>query len=580
MSTILESLVEAGKDGVEIVCADGYLRRVHPILAAYVADYPEQCLVACCLENCCPRCVVLPDERGSPVESLLQNPVNTLRILNEHRRGQELPKFEKDGICAIYKPFWHNLPHCNIFDCFTPDLLHQIHKGIFKDHFVQWCSAIMGTDEVDARFKAMADHPGLRHFKKGISFVSQWTGTEHKEMEKVMMGILAGAVNLKVLTVGHALLDFIFYAQYQLHTSETLNTLQSTLDTFHANKEVFIELECREDFNFPKLHSMIHYVEAIRALGSADGYNSEAPERLHIDFAKEAYRASNRRDYTEQMALWLQRREAMWMRKSFCKWVDYGRTDAFPADVESDDVDDHDDELGDGNNIQVNKDAFTCVDLPPPSCSPSSPTSYTIAKRAPFRNVTVDHLASDFGAVDFNSALTAFLRASFPHSNIFPNNFDTFNLYKQIVITHPSNLYLGSQDITSQIRTTPRIEAKGRKLKSPAHFDLALVIEDLAGYRAEGGLTGLRIAQVRAIFDLPHQFGFLTHPLAYIEWFTPLGRPDTVTSMYTVTRSTRQRRRNAAVVLVTQIARSCHLMGKCGATIDPYASDYPVLSSV
>ncbi|KAG6912055.1 hypothetical protein DXG01_001255, partial [Tephrocybe rancida] len=58
------------------------------------------------------------------------------------------------------------------------------------------------------------------------------------------MGILAGAVNLKVLTVGHALLDFIFYAQYQLHTSETLNTLQSTLDTFHANKEVFIELEC------------------------------------------------------------------------------------------------------------------------------------------------------------------------------------------------------------------------------------------------------------------------------------------------------------------------------------------------
>ncbi|KAG6822679.1 hypothetical protein H0H92_012958 [Tricholoma furcatifolium] len=168
----------------------------------------------------CPRCLVLPQDRGSPVDSLLRNTEDTLRTLREHRRGQEPPEFDRDGIRAIYTPFWLKLPHCNIFDCFTPDLLHQIHKGVFKDHFVSWCSAIMGTDEMDARFKAMADHPGLRHFKKGISFVSQWTGREHKEMEKVMMGVLAGACNSNVLTVGRALLDFIFYAQYQLHTLE------------------------------------------------------------------------------------------------------------------------------------------------------------------------------------------------------------------------------------------------------------------------------------------------------------------------------------------------------------------------
>jgi hypothetical protein len=39
--------------------------------------------------------------------------------------------------------------------------------------------------------------------------------------------------------------------------------------------------------------------------------SAESPERLHIDFAKKAYHAGNRRDYTEQMALWLQRQEAM-----------------------------------------------------------------------------------------------------------------------------------------------------------------------------------------------------------------------------------------------------------------------------
>ncbi|KAG6839374.1 hypothetical protein C0991_003198 [Blastosporella zonata] len=291
MSMILETLVDAGKDGVEMVCADGRVRMVHPILAA---------------------CLVSATERGSPIRSLLRSTEETLETLQEHKRGQEPPKFEKDGLRAVYQPFWHNLPHCDIFQSFTPDLLHQIHKGVFKDHFVKWCTKIVGAGEVDARFKAMAEYPGLRHFKKGISSVSQWTGTEHKEMEKVMMGVIAGAVDSKVLTVARALLNFIYYAQYQCQTSTTLLALKASLKTFHDYKDIFIELGCREDFNIPKLHSLIHYVETIRAFGSADGYNSESPERLHIDLAKDAYRASNKRDYEEQMALWLQRRQIGW----------------------------------------------------------------------------------------------------------------------------------------------------------------------------------------------------------------------------------------------------------------------------
>ena len=48
------------------------------------------------------------------------------------------------------------------------------------------------------------------------------------------------------------------------------------------------------------------YMACIHALRSADGYNTESPEHLHINFAKDAYWASNKQDYTEQMALWLQ----------------------------------------------------------------------------------------------------------------------------------------------------------------------------------------------------------------------------------------------------------------------------------
>jgi hypothetical protein len=157
----------------------------------------------------------------------------------------------------------------------------------------------------------MSTHPELRHFKKGISSVLQWTGKEHKDIQKVYLRVLAGAVPANVLAAARGLLDFIYYAQYQSHTMETLYQMKHALDVFHANKDAFIDLDIHNHFNIPKLHSMLHYILSIQKLGSVDGLNSEGPERLHIDYAKKGYRASNKNDYIFQMAKWLQRQEAI-----------------------------------------------------------------------------------------------------------------------------------------------------------------------------------------------------------------------------------------------------------------------------
>ncbi|KAJ7660335.1 hypothetical protein DFH06DRAFT_951086, partial [Mycena polygramma] len=89
------------------------------------------------------------------------------------------------------------------------------------------------------------------------------------------------------------------------------------------------------------------------------------------------------------------------------------------------------------------------------------------------------------------------------------------------------------------IRAVAAVPGKGRRLGSPAVFDTALVIEDPSRYIPSSGIAGLRPAQIRVIFTLPPQFGTYPHPLAYIEWFTPLNRPDPTSGMFTTHRSTR-----------------------------------------
>ena len=263
MRIILEPLIDAGQKGVEMLCADGKVCRIHSILAAYVADHPEQCLVVNVKENRCPRSTIEPDARGKPNGCTPKTVTEALDLLEEHAEGEDPPAFEAQGLRPVYEPFWKDLPYADIFSCLTPDILHQLHKGVFKDHLMQWITAVISEDELDRRFMAMPNVSGLRHFMRGISHMQQWTGTKHKEMQKVFVALLSGAVLAKVLTVAQAVVDFIYYAQFHQHMTISLHTLETALATFHQHKDIFVELGVQEHFNIPKLHSMVHYPDAI-----------------------------------------------------------------------------------------------------------------------------------------------------------------------------------------------------------------------------------------------------------------------------------------------------------------------------
>jgi len=76
MAAVLEPLKAAGSPagpGVEMTGGDGVVRKVYPFLAAYVVDYPEQCLVACTKYGTCPKCRLKADLGQPQVRPVLSD---------------------------------------------------------------------------------------------------------------------------------------------------------------------------------------------------------------------------------------------------------------------------------------------------------------------------------------------------------------------------------------------------------------------------------------------------------------------------------------------------------------------------
>jgi len=173
------------------------------------------------------------------------------------------------------------------------------------------------SDLIDAWCKAIPPNYKIMIFTKGITTLSRVSGHKHKKMCSILLRLIIGLPipggqdSLCVVKAVCVLLDFLFLAQYECHTSDTLTCLQDSLSTFHDNKEVFVNLEVWEQFNLPKLHSLLHYVSSIRLFGTTDNYNTEQSEHLHIDFAKDAYHATNHKDGYPQITVWLECCEKM-----------------------------------------------------------------------------------------------------------------------------------------------------------------------------------------------------------------------------------------------------------------------------
>ncbi|KAI0683265.1 hypothetical protein BC835DRAFT_1472233 [Cytidiella melzeri] len=403
----------------------------------------------------------------------------------------------------------------------------------------------------------MPPYPGLRHFKHGISFVSQWTGREHREMQKVFTGLLTGAVPSAVLQAAVAVLDFIYYAQLHVHTTVTLQALDEALVKFHQHKHVLVDAGIRKHFNIPKIHALTHYVSAIKSRGAADGYNTELPERLHIDLAKDAYRASNRREYVIQMAKWLRRQESVAEFGKYLAWrvgPRVAKTKVTNAESESEDSEQE--ELRAAISTQ------------------STTWTHRLSARPGYCNLTVNDITTQF-APDFLSKLTIYIQRTNPPPRrpTLPSYHDSFHAFKRVTIPLSDVPPAGRRNSKIRIQATSSVGASKGQRSTPSYFHTVLVHvpDDRPNPNTTGtALKGLRAAQLRFLFELPEHLRTPHQPyrLAYVEWFNPFRPRDPNNHLFPLSRQLHHQLPVAEILDITRIHSSCYLIPKFGTHCD------------
>ncbi|KAG8754251.1 hypothetical protein FRC11_006750 [Ceratobasidium sp. 423] len=322
----------------EITDPDGNIRLIFYVLLAYLADLEEQYLISALDKSNCIHCVATTDEFGSPDEQPTQTSKSILTAIERVQEARQVnaDPYEfslsagKERLCNVEYPFWANLPFVDICQVLSVDLLHRFHK-FFYDHPFKWNMNSLGDDEIDAQMKAQVPYSGSRVFHKGISHISQMSGKEHRMLQRVHLSVIANApvkYSRELTLATRALLDTLYWAQLPSHTMNTLKAFKASYEELHKYKDVWYKNGSRRGekgnpiphFNIPKFHTIQHLVEQILAKGTANNFLTKTIEHMHMDTLKDAFPATNKKDWEKQTIRWLVRHEKILEFLLFQTW--------------------------------------------------------------------------------------------------------------------------------------------------------------------------------------------------------------------------------------------------------------------
>jgi len=525
-------------------CPDGHFRRVIYDLIAFIADYPEQVMLAGIVQGWCPKCTAHPDNLD--VNVMRRTPTLTDGLVQVF----DCKKLWKEyGIDNNVIPFTANFPRGDIYEMISPDLLHQLIKGTFKDHLVTWIceylviqygerQAGIILDDIDQRIAAVPPFPGLRRFPHGRRF-KQWTGDDSKALMKVYLPAIVPYVPEDIVKCLSALLDATYIVRRQDIGQDDLDSLNTTLDKFWWLREVFRTHGVRPDgFSLPRQHALFHLRRQIEDFGAPGGLCSSITESRHITAVKKPWRRSNRHEALGQMLVINQR-----LDKLAAMHTDFVARGMLPAghppwrNLSTDPTlklvtpDNNDDD--DGAPVEENVMGHVVLAHTHARSYPQDMNDLSIYVKEPnLYYMTQECIATQ-------------LRVSSDDLNpigkvsVFASAMATF-----FAPSDPSGIHGMRRE---RIRSTP--SWRGREPR----YDCAFVVED----QEKLGMSGIAVVRVRLLFSV--EYDGVHYPCALVEWFKKMGC-DPLTGLWIVHPDCTRGSRDKSVLHLDSFLHGAHLI--------------------
>ncbi|KAK7012895.1 C2H2-type domain-containing protein [Favolaschia claudopus] len=570
LAAVLSSLKPGMSTPVVRRCPDGHFRRVIYDFGPFIADYPEQVLLAGIVQGWCAKCTAPStnldgDIRGRRTHGLTDD-------LMASFSGEVL--WDVYGIDVDVVPFTRDFPRADIHEMLSSDLLHQVIKGSFKDHLVTWVGEYLDItyakaeadsimDEIDRRIAATPAFPCLRRFKQGRRF-KQWTGDDSKALMKVYIPALKGLVPDEIVQAIASFLDFCYLVRREDFDEDTLDAIDEAVNTFHHRRNVFRTLGVRVDilggstaFSLPRQHSITHYRFGIEECGAPGGVCSSITESRHITAVKKPWRRSNRYEALSQMLLTNQRLDKLAAARA--DFIERGMLPPTysPPPVDPDDNDDDDD----GGPVDVMRVEGNVV------------LARTRERRYP--RYTED-LAQYIRLPSFPILLASFLTDQL-RSDSDSDSDDSMDIDASVLSTVPisvfhsavATFYAPSDPSGVRGMRRERIRSTPSWRKHGARRDCAFAVED----QDKRGFRGMSVVRVKLFFSF--NFDGVEYPCALVDWFKKVGRgPDACTGMWIVEPELRGKKRVTTVLHLDSLLRGAHLIPVFGTKHIPIGFPY------
>ncbi|KAJ7631552.1 hypothetical protein DFH06DRAFT_1438650 [Mycena polygramma] len=566
----LRHILQSLKPGMTVpevaLFADGHYRRVVYGLGPYIADYPEQVLLACVVQGWCARCTASRDDLDGPSGRRTQLHTETLFDVLDHGT-----MWDQHGVIPDVLPFTWDFPRADIYELLSPDLLHQVIKGTFKDHLVAWVGEYLEKEhgkseakkimaDIDRRIAAVPPFPGLRRFPEGRGF-KQWTGDDSKALMKVYLPAIEGHVPAQMLRAFSAFLDFCYLVRRNVLDEATLTAIDAALARYHQERAIFADSGIAANgFCLPRQHSLTHYRHLIQEFGAPNGLCSSITESKHIKAVKQPWRRSSRYEALSQMLTINDRLDKLAAAR--VDFVDRGMlpgsaAPAAPAIAGNGDEDD-DGDASDERKIL----GEVLLAKTPVRRYPRDPDSLAQYLNLPDLVPLVRRFLylQDHEDYNFDVPLTDVPLDACPDA---PKNIKSFP-------SAVAKFYAPSDQSGMHGMLHERIRAVRSWRGGPPRYDCVFV----EGDPALPGFRGLLAARV--LLFMSFKYGGITYPCALVTWFSAIGdEPCPDVGMWMVEPDVDHRgRRVMDIIHIDTILRGAHLIGIYGDSLLPHHFKY------